>query len=42
MTKDYPYPMTGRVRFYLVGYDGVRVIDGDLEAVRTGKEEAQI
>ena len=37
-TKDYPYPKTGRVRFYLVGYDGVRVIDGDLEAVRTGND----
>ncbi|MEJ0088816.1 MAG: hypothetical protein WDM80_03555 [Limisphaerales bacterium] len=37
-TKDYPYPKIGRVRFYLVGYDGVRVIDGDLEAVRTGKD----
>ena len=38
VTKDYPYPKTDRVRFYLVGYDGVRVIDGDLEAVRTGKD----
>jgi hypothetical protein len=38
-TKDYPYPKAGRVRFYLVGYDGVRVIDGDLEAVRTGKDK---
>jgi hypothetical protein len=38
-TKDYPYPKAGRVRFYLVGYDGVRMIDGDLEAVRTGKDK---
>ncbi len=38
-TMDYPYPKAGRVRFYLVGYDGVRVIDGDLEAVRTGKDK---
>ena len=38
-TKDYPYPKASRVRFYLVGYDGVRVIDGDLEAVRTGKDK---
>src|SRR5437868_2213698 len=30
-TTEYPYPKTGRVRFYLVGYDGVRVIDADLD-----------
>ena len=33
-TKVYPYPANGRVRFYLVGFDGVRVIDADLEAVK--------
>jgi hypothetical protein len=33
-TKEYPYPANGHVRFYLVGYDGVRVIDADLEAVK--------
>jgi len=38
-TTDYPYAKAGRVRFYLVGYDEVRVIDGDLEAVRTGKDK---
>jgi hypothetical protein len=38
-TKDYPYPETGRIRFYLVCYDGIRVIDGDLEAVRIGKDK---
>jgi hypothetical protein len=38
-TKDYPYPKAGHVRFYLVGYDGVRVIDGNLEAVRTGRDK---
>lgn len=37
-TKDYPLPKTGRVRFYLVGYDGVRVIDADLESVEAGKD----
>jgi hypothetical protein len=39
VTKDFPYPKTGRVRFYFVGYDGVRVIDGDLESVRAGKDK---
>jgi hypothetical protein len=38
-TKEYPYPKAGRVRFYLVGYDGVRFIDADLELVRTGKDK---
>jgi hypothetical protein len=36
-TKDYPYPKGHRVRYYLVGYDEVRVIDGDLKSARTGK-----
>jgi len=39
MTMDFPYPKTGRIRFYLVGYDEVRMIDGDLETVRTGKDK---
>ncbi|MGA3266185.1 MAG: hypothetical protein ABSE16_05110 [Verrucomicrobiota bacterium] len=38
-TKDYPYPKAGRVRFYLVGYDGVRVIDSDLESLRNGNDK---
>ena len=33
-TKEYPYPTNGHLRFYLVGYDGVRVIDADLESVK--------
>lgn len=37
VTKDYPYPRTGRVRFYLVGYDEVRAIDCDIESLMTGK-----
>ena len=28
-TKDYPYPEKAHVRFYLMCYDGVRVIDVD-------------
>lgn len=37
-TNDYPYPKAGRVRFYLVCFDDVRVIDRDLESVRSGKD----
>jgi hypothetical protein len=36
LTKDFPYPKAGRVRFYLICYDGVRVIDADLEAASNG------
>jgi len=36
VTKDFPYPKAGRVRFYLICYDNVRVIDADLEAARDG------
>ena|SRR2546421_3836007 len=38
-TKVYPYPKSGRVRFYLVCYDGVRTIEADLESVKTGKHK---
>ena len=38
-TKEYPYPASNRLRFYLVGYDGVRVIDADLDAVRQGGQK---
>lgn len=38
-TTEYPYPAPGRVRFYLVGYDHVRVVDADLEAVVRGKDK---
>jgi hypothetical protein len=33
-TKDFPYPKAGRIRFYIVTYDGVRTIDTDLESVK--------
>ncbi len=38
-TKQYPYPKAGQIRFYLIGYDEVRVVDADEEAVRTGKDK---
>ncbi len=39
VTKDYPYPKAGRVRFYIVCYNGVRMIDADLESVRSGTDK---
>ena len=38
-TKDYTYPKAGRVRFYLVCYDGVHVIEADLESVQARKDK---
>jgi hypothetical protein len=34
--KDYPYPQKGHVRFYLMCYDGVRMIDADVNSVSNG------
>jgi hypothetical protein len=36
-TNEFPYPKAGKVRFYLVCYDGVRVLETDLEPARAGK-----
>jgi hypothetical protein len=38
-TTEYPYPQPGRIRFYLVCYDGVRMIDADLETARSGADK---
>lgn len=38
-TKEYPYPRGGRVRFYLVCYDGVRAIEADLQSLTSGKDK---
>ena len=38
-TQDYPYPNAGRIRFYLVCYDGVRIIETDLESVKSGRDK---
>lgn len=32
-TAEYPYPLPGHVRFYLLGFDGVRVIDAEIASV---------
>ncbi len=31
-TTDYPYPVPDHVRFYLLGFDGVRMIDSEISA----------
>lgn len=38
-TRDYPYPKPGRVRFYLVCFDGVRMIETDEATLKTGKDK---
>jgi len=35
-TSEYPYPAEGRVRFYLLTFDGVRVLDTDLASIENG------
>lgn len=38
-TKDYSYPKPGRLRFYLVCYDGVRMLETDLEPAQGGSDK---
>jgi len=38
-TKEYPYPQSGHVRFYLICYDGVRMIDADATSLSSGKTD---
>jgi hypothetical protein len=38
-TKDFPYPKPGHIYFYLVCFDGIRMIDADEESLRTGKSK---
>jgi hypothetical protein len=33
VTTDFPYPVPDHVRFYLLGFDGVRVIDAEIASV---------
>jgi len=35
-TRDFPYPQAGHVRFYLICYDGVRMIDVDVASLSSG------
>ena len=36
-TQDFPYPQPGHVRFYLICYDGVRMIDADNASLADAK-----
>lgn len=36
-TKVFPYPKPGHIYFYLICFDGVRMIDATEESLRTGK-----
>jgi hypothetical protein len=38
-TKDYPYPSPGHVFFYLICFDGVRLIDRDEKRPAAGKDK---
>jgi hypothetical protein len=38
-TKDFPYPKPGHIYFYLICFDGVRMIDVTEESLRTGKDK---
>jgi hypothetical protein len=38
-TKVYPYSRSGRALFYLLCFDGVRMIEVDESALRTGKDK---
>ncbi len=38
-TSEFPYPGDGRVRFYFLTFDGVRVIDTGLAAINDGTSE---
>jgi hypothetical protein len=37
--SDYPYPKEGKVNFFLLTYDGVRLCIGDEEGINKGKDE---
>jgi len=36
-TKEFPYPGSDQVRFYLLTFSGVRVIETDLDSIETGR-----
>src|SRR5438874_9687243 len=38
-TKEYPYPKRGRVRFYFVCYDEVRMLDADAASLASRKDK---
>jgi len=38
-TTDFPYPAPDRVRFYLLGFEGVRVIDAEIGSVQNRSDK---
>jgi hypothetical protein len=36
-TKEYPYPVQGKVRFYLVSFGGVRVLEADISDIESNQ-----
>jgi hypothetical protein len=38
-TDEFPYPPSDRIRFYLLGFEGVRVIDTDAAALESGNDK---
>jgi hypothetical protein len=38
-TKEFAYPRPGRVRFYLICYDDVRMIEADAGSLASGKDK---
>ncbi len=38
VTREYPYPKGNHVRFYLVCFDGVRMIETDTDSLTSGKD----
>jgi hypothetical protein len=38
ITREYPYPKGKHVRFYLVCFDGVRLIETDMDALTSGRD----
>jgi hypothetical protein len=38
-TKEYPYPAPGKVRFYLIAFSEVKVIETDLSVIESHKSK---
>jgi hypothetical protein len=38
-TTDFPYPASDHVRFYLLGFDGVRVVDAPISSVESNNHK---
>jgi hypothetical protein len=38
-TSDFSYPAKNRIKFYLITFDGVRVIEADYDSIYSGKDK---